>query len=47
MVEADIIAFAVMAILLVYVLGSILPQRRPEEFWAENIEESGRPISTV
>lgn len=47
MVETDLIVFAVVAILLVYVLGSLLPTRRPEEFWAENIEETGRPISTV
>ena len=47
MVEADFVAFAVVAILLMYAFNFLLPHRRPEEFLAENTEEGARPISTV
>ncbi len=46
MVEADIIAFVGIALLLLYAFNVVFPYRRAEEFRGDEIEER-RPISTV
>jgi len=46
MVEADIIAFAAIAILLLHVFNMVMPHRRPDEFMGDEVEDR-RPVSTV
>ena len=46
MVEADIIVFAAIAVLLLHAFNTMLPYRHPEEFKGEEMEDR-RPVSTV